>query len=90
MRIGWVTAICTPAIRFVSNGRAANPTTSDAAPADANRLSPYWRTGSNVISAVEMVNTNTRMSSARLRMRTCVTCLRASRLSSSPVLKRLR
>ena len=54
-RIGWVMASCKPAIRFDSVGRAARPTMMPAMPADANRLTPNWRTASIVISAAATV-----------------------------------
>ena len=51
MRIGWATAICTPAKKLVSSGRAARPATMPATPAEANSVTPYCRTASKVISA---------------------------------------
>jgi hypothetical protein len=41
IRIGCVVAIWMPAMRLVSSGLAASPTTSPATPAEANRLKPY-------------------------------------------------
>ena len=82
MRIGCVIASCTPANRLLSTGRAARPATMPATPAEANRLTPYCRTGSKVISAAPTVTITTSTSAARNSTRTCVTCLRASRLSS--------
>ncbi len=54
-----------------------------AAPADANRLTPYCRTESKVISATAAVTITSTVFATRCRMRICVTCLRASRLSST-------
>lgn len=67
-----------PARRFDSSGRAANPTTMPAAPAEANRLTPYWRTAGNVIIAALTVTSPMRTVHTRRRRRTCVTCLRVS------------
>ena len=83
-------AIWMPAMRLVSNGRAARPTISPATPAEANRLKPYWRTGSKVISTALSVTTTIRVCSARLRMRTWVMCLRADRSSALSTVKRWR
>src|SRR6185437_16060684 len=53
MRIGWVIASCTPANKLLSTGRAARPTTMPATRAEANKLTPYCRTGSKVISGAD-------------------------------------
>ena len=90
IRIGCVVAIWMPAMRLVSSGRAASPTTSPATPAEANKLTPYWRTGSKVIRTALSVTTTIKVWSARLRMRTWVMCLRASRLSAVSTAKRWR
>lgn len=60
----WAVAICTPAIRFVSNGRAERPTT-------------YCLIFSNAISAAAIVTLKISESAARRRISTCVTCIRA-------------
>ena len=54
-----------------------------ATPAEANSVTPYWRTASKVISAKPTVTIAITASSTRTRTRTCVTCLRARRLSST-------
>ena len=53
--MGSVSAICTPAIRLASVGRAAMATTSPASPAEANKLTPNCRMLGNVISMMERV-----------------------------------
>ena len=82
MRMGCAVAIWMPASRLLSTGRAARPTTRPATPAEANRLTPYWRTGSNIIRAALTVTRTISVCAARMRTRTCVTCLRARRLSA--------
>ena len=79
-----------PASRLLSTGRAARPKTKPAAPAEANKLTPYWRTDSMVINAAATVMIASKVLATRCRIRICVTCLRASRLSSLSVLNRRR
>ena len=61
--------------------------TMPAAPAEARRETPYWRTPSKVIRAADTVTTAMIVSATRCRMRDCVTCLRARRLSSESSLE---
>ena len=73
-------------IVMVTVALAMMPTT----PADASRLTPYSRTGSNVIRTPAVVNTMISVSSTRSSTRTCVVCLRAIKLSSASIWKRRR
>ena len=59
-----------------------------AAPAEASRLMPYWRTLSKVISAAPIAVNQMAKPATRCRMWSWVTCLRARNSSVAPVLKR--
>jgi len=80
-RMGWVSAICTPAIKLESVGLAAMPSTRPARPAEASMLAPTARMEGMVISMMEPVTMTTTTETTRLKTRTWVSILRAARLS---------
>lgn len=77
-----MSAICNPAIRLPSTGRAAIPATSPATPADASRLAPIWRTFGNVISAAPVPMITISTITVRTSTLACVWTRRACRLSA--------
>ena len=82
MRIGWVRAICSPAITLPSTGRAAKPTMIPAAPAEASSVVPNWRTLGNVLSAAAEPKISAKTLRVRPRTLACVRICRACRLSA--------
>ena len=66
-----------PASRLLSTGRAARPRIRPAAPAEANRLTPYCRTESRVIKAAATVTIASRVLRDPLQDPHLRTCLRA-------------
>ena len=84
-RMGWLKAICKPAIRLPSTGRAARPAAMPITPAEASRLMPIWRTSGMVIRARLKPISPMLETARRVTTWVCVWMRRAIRLSLASV-----
>ena len=83
MRIGCENAICRPAIKLPSTGRAAIPATRPATPAEASKLAPIWRAPGRVSRIKDRPRMMTMACALRVSTRAWVIRRRARRLSAT-------